>query len=262
MSGVGVDKLLDNILVLAEIAELKANPNRLATGVVVEANLDKGQGPVATVLVKNGTLKKGDFIIVGSAYGHIRNMLNENKVELTEVLPGQPAKITGLNETPAAGDHFIVSNDEKEVKELAKTIKMQASALQTRLTSEALTVEENGIKKLNIILKTDVHGSLEAIKGLLSKIEVPGAKMHIVRAAIGTINESDIQLAKVSHSIIIGFNIKPNHEVAGIANNNKIKILFFDIIYKLSEEITSLLQGTLDKVMVEEETATAVVQQL
>ncbi|MDR0675079.1 MAG: translation initiation factor IF-2 [Mycoplasmataceae bacterium] len=262
LNGDGINKLLEAIIVTAEMSEYKANPNRLALGVVIESNIDKGLGPVATILIKNGTLAKGDFIIAGSTFGHIRVMLDENGKEIGIAYPSQPVKITGLSEPPAAGEHFIVSTNEKDIKEIAETIRLH-KLMQNR---QAINLNQSevvdGIKNFNIILKTDVHGSLEAIKNMLSKVHVEGAKLHIIRSAVGGISESDVTLAKASKAIIIGFNIKPIRATKDIADSQQVKILFYDIIYKLSEDIQNFLLGELSPIFEEQETGEAIIQQL
>ncbi len=261
LKGTNVPDLLENILLIAEMNEYKANPDRLATGVVVESKLDKGLGPVATVLVQNGTLAKGDFIIIGGVYGRVRIMLDENNREVKVALPSQPVKVVGINDVPAAGDHFVVSVNEKDVKDIAAKIKANEKLKQFQFDQE-MHKDSEGKKLLNVILKTDVHGSLEAIKGMVSKIEIPGTKLTLVRTAVGGISESDVQLAKASNAIIIGFNIKPSRNIKDIADSQKVKIYFFDIIYKLKESLEKLLTGTLDPIMVEEETGEAEVKQI
>ncbi|GHU26310.1 hypothetical protein FACS1894152_0630 [Bacilli bacterium] len=262
MTGLGVDKLLEAILATAEVNEYKANPNRLPTGVVIESNMDKGFGPVATVLVKNGTLTKGDFIIISSAYGHIRAMFDENRMEVVSAHPSQPVKITGLSEVPPAGTHFAVSNNEKEIKEIAEKIRQHRIFTDRQTETNSQTNSPEGLKMLNIILKTDMHGSLEAIKGMLSKVDIEGTKLQIIRSAVGGISESDVQLAKASHAIIIGFNIKPSRATKDIADGQQIKIFFYDIIYRLNEDVQNMLLGELDPVYEEQETGEAVIQQL
>jgi translation initiation factor IF-2 len=261
LTGDGVTKLLDAILAIAEINEYKANPNRLAIGIVIESNMDKGFGPVATVLVKNGSLTKGDFIIAGSAFGRVRVMLDENLKEVLIAYPSQPVKITGLSEPPVAGEHFVVSTNEKDIKELAEKIRLH-KLMVSRQADTLLNNTADGLKLFNIILKTDVHGSLEAIRGMLSKVSVEGTKLQVIRSAVGGITESDVQLAKASKAIIIGFNIKPIRATKEIAENQKVRILFYDIIYKLNEDIQNFLLGELDPIYEEQETGEAIIQQL
>ncbi len=261
LKGTNVSDLLENILLIAEMNEYKANPDRLATGVVLESKLDKGLGPVATVLVQNGTLAKGDFIIIGGVYGRVRIMLDENNNEVKVAMPSQPVKVVGINDVPAAGDRFVVSINEKDVKDIAAKIKANEKLKQFQFDQE-MHKNSEGKKLLNVILKTDVHGSLEAIKGMVSKVDIPGTKLTLVRTAVGGISESDVQLAKASNAIIIGFNIKPSRNIKDIADAQKVKIYFFDIIYKLKESLEKLLTGTLDPIMVEEETGEAEVKQI
>jgi translation initiation factor IF-2 len=256
-----VDKLLEAIITIGEMNEYSANPNRLAMGVVIESSVDKGLGSVATVLVKNGTLNKGDFAIVGSATGHIRIMFDENLKEVKSAGPSQPVKVVGLNRTPSAGQHFIVSNNEDEIKELAKKIGQYESDENFGMIHMSAN-DSPDLKKINMILKTDVHGSLEAIKGMLSKIVIEGSKLYLIRSTVGGINEADINLAKSSNSIIVGFNIKPSRAVKDIADKQGVKILFYNIIYKLSDDVTAMLLGKLDPIMVEKETGEATIQQI
>ena len=261
LKGTNVSDLLENILLVAEMNDYKANPDRLATGVVVESKLDKGLGPIATVLVQNGTLAKGDFIIVGGVYGRVRIMLDENNKEVKVALPSQPVKVVGINDVPNAGDHFVVSTNERDIKEIATKIQ-QHKKLQNFQYEQSILKDSEGKKILNIILKTDVHGSLEAIKGMCTKINVPGTKLSLIRSAVGGISESDIQLAKASNALIVGFNVKPSRSTKDIADAQKVQVYFFDIIYKLKEMLEKLLAGTLDPIYVEQETGEAEVKQI
>jgi translation initiation factor IF-2 len=231
-------------------------------GVIIESNVDKGLGSVATILVQNGSLTKGDFIIAGSAYGRIRMMFDENGKEVNIAYPSQPVKITGLSETPAAGEHFIVSTNEKDIKEIAEKIRLHKLMLHHQVENANTTENTDDIKTLNIILKTDVHGSLEAIKNILSKINVDGTKLQLIRSTVGGITESDITLAKASKALVIGFNIKPTRAIRAIAENQQIKILFYDVIYKLSEDVQNFLLGELSPIFEEKETGEAIIQQL
>jgi translation initiation factor IF-2 len=231
-------------------------------GVVIESSLDKGLGNVATVLIKSGTLKKGDFIIAGSSIGHIRMMFDENLKELKEALPSTPVKITGLNSTPDAGENFIVSNNEKEIKEIAAKIELSKRTEHLYSMQSNLSQNEEGTKTLNLIIKTDVSGTLEAIKGTLSKIEIDGAKTQIIRSSVGGITDTDVNLSKSSNAIIIGFNIKPSRALKDSADKAGVKILFYNIIYKLKEDVEKFLTGSLDPIMVEKETGEAKIQQI
>jgi translation initiation factor IF-2 len=257
-----VDKLLEAILAIAEINEYKANPNRLATGVIVESNIDLGLGPVATILIKNGTLAKSDFMIAGSSYGRVRIMLDENAKELMLAYPSTPVKIIGLNEPPLAGDQFVVSTNEQDIKEIAKKIKFHNTAILRQIESTNRINLDNSGKYLNIVLKTDVHGSLEAISNMLVNTQLEKIKINLMRRNIGGITESDVQLAKASNAIIVGFNVKPTKPIKTIADNQKVKIYFYDIIYKLQEDIQAMLESKLDPIYEEKETGEAIIQHL
>lgn len=254
----GINELLQSILLISDIQQYKANNNRLAFGTVIEANLDKGYGPVATVLIQNGTLKKGDMAIVGQTYGKIRLMFDDNGNEIDVATPSCPVKIAGLNDVPGAGDKFLVLNDEKKVKEIANQIKIKNSRLDFNKTNN----ETSNNKQLNIIIKADVQGMLEAIKSMITKIEVEGANIIIVRAAVGGITETDIRLAQASKAMIIGFNIRPNRIIKDLSDQTNVEIRTYDIIYKLKEDFESLLMGKLDPIIVEEICGEAQVQQI
>jgi translation initiation factor IF-2 len=248
---------------MAEVNEYKANPKRLAMGVVIESNVDRGLGPVATILINNGTLVKGDFIIAGSAYGRVRILFDENMKEIDSAPPAKPVKITGLNEPPAVGEKFIVSTDERDVKNIAEKIKLfkQQEERQHQLNLSIIKKEDN-IKVLTVILKIDVNGSLEAIKPMLNSIKVEGAKLILLRVALGGINESDINLAKASNAVIIGFNIKPSRSIKDIAQEQKVNILFYDVIYHLKQDVENMMFGVLEPETQEQETAEATILQL
>jgi translation initiation factor IF-2 len=231
-------------------------------GVILESNVDKGFGNVVTALVKNGSLSVGDYLIAGSAYGRVRAMLDENNKKLLVAPPSTPAKVIGLSEIPAAGEYFVSSKNERDIKEIAKKIKLHTNTLLNSSDSISKYDPSDGLKHTFLILKTDVHGSLEAIKNMLGKLNVEGTKLHLIRANIGGITEADVQLAKASNGLIIGFNVKPIRSVKEQADNQKIKIVFFDIIYKLSEAIVDILKGSLDPIYEEKETGEATIQQL
>lgn len=262
LTGMGVNKLLEAIITLSQVMELKANPNRLGMGVIIEANLDKGLGPVASVIIQNGTVAKGDMLIAGASYGRIRAMLNDHNKEINLAYPAQPVKITGLNAVPQSGDHFVISNNEKDIKEIAEHIRLYQINEQNR-ERELLSVDaDTNSKRLIIILKADVHGSLEAIKNMLGKMNVDGVSVVFLRGATGGITKSDVELAKASKGIIIGFNVKPNKAVKDLANMQQVPIYFFDIIYRLSETVEKIMKKSLDPIYVEEETAEAEVKQI
>lgn len=262
LTGQNVDKLLEAIIATSEILELKANPNRLGLGVVIESSLDKGLGPVATVIVKNGSIVKGDMMIAGSSFGRIRAMFDENHKEVQIAKPSQPVKVTGLNVVPFAGDHFVISNNEKEIKEIAEKIRLHQIKMQNSEHDILSKDTKLNTKRLVVILKTDVHGSLEAIKNVLLKINVDGVSLVILRAATGGITKSDVELAKASNGIIIGFNVKPIKTIKDLANNQRVQIYCFDIIYHLAEEIQNIMKGKLDPVYVDEDTGEAEIKNI
>ena len=262
LTGQNVDKLLEALLTLAEVSELKANPNRLGMGVVIESNLDRGLGPVASVIVKNGTIAKGDMMIAGSSYGRIRAMFDDNGKEVLSAKPAQPVKITGLNNVPTAGDHFVISNDAADIKEIAEKIRLYELNKQNAERELLHRDSTSNAKSLVVILKTDVHGSMEAIKNLLSKLNIEGVNLTILRAATGGITKSDIELAKASKGIIIGFNVKPTKDVKDLANNQQVPVYFFDIIYRLAEAVEAIMKNKLDPIYLEEDTGEAQVKQI
>ena len=245
----GIDNLLENILLLAEMNALKSNPNRFGYGVVLETALDKGEGPKATLLVSNGTVCGGDHIVVGSTFGKIRRMTNEFGRTIKSAGPATPVSIIGLNELPNAGDHFLVFNSEKEVRELAEKRKTEKT-LSSRSSSPDITLEnlyqkisEGAIAEIKLIVKTDTTGSSEALKQSLAKIEHPEVKITIVRSAAGAITESDIDLASATGAIVYGFNLRPNAVVKKKAEELKVTLRTHDIIYALIEEVQAALKG-------------------
>jgi translation initiation factor IF-2 len=251
VSGEGIDNLLENILLLAEMQSLKANPNRYAMGSVIEARLDKSVGPIVTLLIQNGTLRIGDPIVVGTTYGKIRTLKNDSNEEIVEALPSTPVSITGINEIPAAGDKFMAFENEKQARSIAETRK-DASKQKTTTTNETLTLDDlfskiqEGVKEINIILKADVKGSEEAVRNALQKIEVEGVKVNIIRSGTGTITESDVVLANASSAIIIGFNVRPNSTTVEAAKEYAVDIRLYNIIYKVVEELEAAMKGMLD----------------
>ena len=257
----GINKLLDAITTVAEMLELKANPNRDGYGVTLEANMDKGLGPIATLLVQNGTIVKGDFIVAGETCGRARAIFNDLGHELTKACPGQPIKIVGLNEPPQAGSKWLVMKDEELAKNIAKKVKEKSlNFLRTQALTKMINAENK--KVLNLIIKCDVQGSLEAIKVMIENIAIEGTCINVIRTALGTITENDIQLAKASKAIIIGFNVKPMKNVKDLAQEQTIKIYFYNIIYKLKEAIIEMLYGTLAPITVEEDIGEAEVKQI
>lgn len=247
---IGIDKLLENILLVAEMEEYKANPNRYAIGSVVESRLDKQVGPVVTLLIQNGTLRLGDPVVVGSSFGKIRTLKNDKGEEITSAYPSQPVEITGLNKTPSAGDKFMAFETEKQARNIGLSREEEEKLNQNKTTS--LTLEDvfakiqDGVKEVNVIIKADVNGSAEAVKSSLEKIEVDGVKVKVIRSSVGAITESDIVLASASNAILIGFNIRPNNTIKDYAKENGVEIRLYDIIYKAVEEMEAAMKGMLD----------------
>ncbi|OEH85859.1 translation initiation factor IF-2 [Desulfuribacillus stibiiarsenatis] len=248
----GIEELLEMVLLVAEVEELKANPNKRARGTVIESQLDKGRGSLATVLVQSGTLKIGDAIIVGNAYGRIRAMINDQGKRVRTAEPSMPVEITGLSEVPNAGDQFMVLEDDKTARVIAEKRQMKDKQLffkaSTKITLDDLykQIAEGTIKDLNLILKADVHGSVEALKGALEKIDIQGVQVRIVHTGVGAITESDVILASASNAIIIGFNVRPQPNAKKTAEHENVDIRSHSIIYKVIEEIESALKGLLD----------------
>ena len=250
LRGTGVDDLLEMVLLVSEMNEYKANPNRLAIGTVLEAKLDKGKGSVATLLVKNGSLRVGDPIVVGNTWGKIRAMSDETKKSLNVALPSKAVEVTGLVDVPNAGDSFMVFSDEKTARLICEErLKSKASEdLQTSKVSLASMFENNEEKKLNLLIKGDVQGSIEALINSLDKLNVEGVKVNVVRGAVGAITETDISLATVSKAIIIAFNVRSSAQIQELAKEKGIEIRYYDIIYKLLEDIEAAMKGLLDPV--------------
>ena len=245
--GTNIDKLLDAIITLTDIMELKANPKREGLGICIEASMDIGLGPVATLLVQNGTIKKGDFIVIGSICGRVRMLFNDLGKAINSASPGQPVKVIGLKEVPLPGTKWLVVNDENLAKNLAKKVMQK----KINLNWNKNNVIDKNSKILNLIIKCDVQGSLEAIKGMLEKIKVTETSLNIIHAAIGTVSNSDIQLAKASNAVIICFNVHPSSIIKQIANEQQIKFYYYNIIYKLKDDIINMLYGSLDPVYIE-----------
>lgn len=264
LTGVGVDKLIDAILTLSEVNDYKANFNRNANGTIIEAKVEKGLGPTATVIVKGGTLKLGDFIVAGKAFGKIKLLQDENGNQLKQVEPSQPAKIIGFQEIPEPGSHFIVDTDAKDIKEISDKLKIYNRDMYLNSNIKIQDEEDSNNKHVYIILKTDVAGSIPAITSLLNGIQIETVKLDIIRASVGEVTETDIQLARSSkpNAMIICFNTKAPNPIKKIADNYSIKILTYNIIYKLSEDIEKLLKGELKPEYVEQQTGVAIVRQL
>ena len=265
-NGTNIDTLLENILLVAEMEGYKANPNRYAIGTVVESKLDKHVGSVVTLLIQNGTLRLGDPIVVGSAYGKIRTLKNDKGEEITSAYPSQPVEITGLNKTPSAGDKFMAFESEKQARSIGEAREQEERLNQNKTTS--LTLEDvfakiqDGVKEVNVIIKADVNGSAEAVKSSLEKIEVDGVRVKVIRSSVGAITESDVVLANASNAILIGFNIRPNNSIKEYAKENGVEIRLYDIIYKAVEEMEAAMKGMLDPEYEEQVLGTAEVRQL
>jgi len=267
-TGMGIDDLLENVLLVAEVKELKANPNRLAKGTVVEARLDKGKGPVATVLVQNGTLRMGDVIIAGTAVGRVRTMTNDKGQQVTVAGPSCPVEITGLAETPSAGDTFNAVADERLARELVEQRKHQAKeelfAQYQKVTLDNLfaQISEGEMKELPIIVKADVQGSVEAVKQSLEKLTNEEVRVRVIHGAVGAISESDVMLAAASNAIIVGFNVRPDPVAKANAEHDGVDIRLYRIIYDAIEEIESAMKGMLAPKFKEVDTARVEVRQV
>ena len=247
----GIDTLLESILLVAEVAELKANPNRAAKGVVIEARLDKGRGPIATLLVQNGTLRSGDIIVAGTAVGRVRVMVNENGRRLKEAGPSVPVEVTGLAETPNAGDVFDAVTDEKLARELVEQRKQKAKEEQFKafhkVTLDNLfsSLKEGEMKELNIVVKADVQGSVEAVRQNLEKLSNDEVRVRVIHGGVGAINDSDVMLAAASNAIIVGFNVRPDANAQATAERDGVEMRMYRVIYDCIEEIEAAMKGML-----------------
>ena len=263
-----IDGLLEAILLVSEMKELKANPDRYALGTVLEAKLDKNEGPKATLLVQNGTLKEGDFLVVGTSYGKARRMTNEFRKVLQEATPSTPVSVIGITEVPQAGDRFMAFAQEAEAREIALKRKRIKEARERGTTSAASLedlfnlAKEGEVKNLNIIVKADSTGSAEAVKSSLEKLTNDQVKINIVRATSGGITESDVLLASASHAIIYGFNVRPDARTRAKAEEEKVEIRLHRIIYALIEEIEAAMKGMLAPVLEENVTGQAEIRRL
>ncbi len=257
LKNTGIDELLEMINLVAEMADLKANSRRLASGTVIEAKLDKGRGPVATLLVKNGTLRIGDAIVVGNTFGKIRAMNDDLNQPLAKAGPSTPVEIIGLNEIPKAGDNFMVFSDEKAARKISEVREQKSKDAEYKPTKPVslddiyAQIQEGELKELNLILKADVQGSLEALTSSLLKLNVEGVKINIIRSGVGAITETDVSLATASGAIIIGFNVRPTGKTRELAREESVEIRLYNIIYNVIEEIEKAMKGLLDPVFVE-----------
>ncbi|NLA33576.1 MAG: translation initiation factor IF-2 [Tenericutes bacterium] len=265
-TGEGIDNLLDNILLIAEMQNLKANPLRYATGTVIEAKMDKQIGSIVTILIQNGTLRLGDPLVVGDSYGKVRTLKNDLNHNIASALPSTPVEITGLNELPMAGDKFMAFETEKQarsISEARKTRSREKDSNKSGMTLEDLFSHiQSGIKEINIILKTDLKGSQEAVKNSLEKIEIGDVRVKIIRSGVGTISESDVILANASNAVIIGFNVRPSAKTVEIAKEYGVEIKLYDIIYKVVEDLEKAMKGMLDPIFEEKVIGAAEVRKL
>ncbi len=257
LTGEGVNNLLETIAVLSEVLSLRANPDRNASGTVIEAKLDKGRGPVTTLLVQNGTLKTGDTLVVGACFGRVRKMTDDRGREIKEALPSSPVEIIGLNDVPVAGDNFKVFSNEKKARDIASR-RSQNKIENERRSSSALSLEdlsrqiqEGDMQEIPIIIKADVQGSAEAVKSSFEKIDVMGVKVNVIRSTAGAINESDIMLASASNALVYGFNVRPDANVRRKAVEENVEIHLHKIIYKAIEEVEAAMKGMLAPVFEE-----------
>ena len=263
-----IDALLEAILLVAEMKELKANPDRYAMGTVLEAKLDRNEGPKATLLIQNGTLKEGDYLVVGTSYGKARRMTNEFKKVLNVATPSTPVSVIGLAEVPAAGDRFMAFAEESEAKAIALKRKQMKEAKEKSKSSAAsledlfAMASQGEVQTINVIIKADSTGSAEAVKGSLEKLNNDKVKINVIRATSGAITESDVLLASASHAIIYGFNVRPDSKTRSKAAEEKVEIRLHNIIYALIEEIEAAMKGMLKKEMVESVTGQAEIRRL
>ena len=250
-TGMGIDDLLERILLISEVSELKANPNRYASGTVIESKIDKSSGVSCTLLIQNGTLRLGDAIVVGNYAGKVRTLKNDRNESLVSAGPSTPVSITGLSESPSAGDKFMVFDNEKKAKAIAANRLLKYKENNNKVT-HSVSLDDlfdrinAGSKEINVILKADVKGSEEAVRNSLLKLDVDGIHINIIRSSIGAISESDIVLAKASDAIIIGFNIRPDNKIMDYAKEREVDIRLYNIIYKLVEEMEQAMKGKLD----------------
>ncbi|MBR2802086.1 MAG: translation initiation factor IF-2 [Erysipelotrichaceae bacterium] len=257
-TGMGVEDLLETILLVAEVKELRANPKKSATGTVVEAKLDKGRGPVTSLLVMNGTLRQGDFIVVGTTSGRVRRMNDDAGREIKAAKPATPVEITGLADVPLAGDHFKVFDNERDARALAEKLLLEKIEKERRATTSlslddmAARIEAGEVQEVPVIVKADVQGSAEAVAQSLSRIDVDGVRVNVIRSAAGAISESDVILAKVSNAVIYGFNVRPTALVRKKAQEEGVEIRLHNIIYKAMEEMEAAMKGMLAPVYEEQ----------
>lgn len=264
--GDGVNELLETLILISEMSNLKANPNRYATGTVIEARSDRQVGSVVSLLVQSGTLRLGDPVVIGTSYGKIRSLKDDKGNNITQAKPSTPVEITGINELPLAGDRFMAFETEKEARSISEERKVRSHEKDTNRTGMSLDdlfkMVNDGQKEIKVVLKTDVKGSEEAVKHSLEKINIDGVFVNVIRSGVGTITESDVMLANASKAIIIGFNVRPNNKTIELAKENGIDIRLYNIIYKVVEEMEDAIKGMLDPEFVEEILGQAEVRQI
>lgn len=265
-TGENVDELLENILLIAEMEDYKANPSRYASGAVIESKKDSKVGSVVTLLIQNGTLRLGDPIVIGNAFGKVRTLKNDLGQNIVEATPSTPVEVTGISEVPSAGDKFMAFESEKQAKQIAEERKLRSREQDANFSGMSLEdlfgrIQE-GVKEINVVLKADVNGSLEAVKNSLEKITVDGVKVNVIRGAVGAITESDIVLASASDAIIIGFNVRGSSKTMDIAKQYGVSIKNYDIIYKVVEDMEKAMKGMLDPEYEEKVTGTLEVRQI
>lgn len=265
-AGIGINELLENILLVAEMEGYKANPNRYATGAVIESKKDSKVGSTATLLIQNGTLRLGDPIVIGNYFGKVRTLKNDKGQNIVEASPSTPVEVTGISEVPSAGDKFMAFESEKQAKQIAEERTLRSKEKDSNFSG--MTLEDlfgqiqTGIKEVNVVLKADVNGSLEAVKNALEKIDVEGVRVKVVRGAVGGITESDIVLASASNAIVIGFNVRASGKTVDTAKEYGITIKTYDIIYQAVEEMEAAMKGMLEPVYEEKVTGTLEIRQI
>ena len=264
----GIDNLLEMVLLVAEMSDLKANPRRKARGTIIESQLDKGRGPVATVLVQSGTLQVGDPIVAGSAYGRVRAMVDSKGKQVKKATPSTPVEILGLSEVPTGGDMFYVANSDKQARQVAERIKAQGRVQMIGQTPNKVSlddlfsqIQEGKMKELNIIIKADVQGSVEAVRQSLEKLSNDEVRIRTIHGGVGTITESDVQLASASGAIIIGFNVRPEASTKAMAEREQVDVRLYRVIYNAIDDIKAAMKGMLDPEFVEKVVGHAEIRQ-
>ncbi len=265
-AGTGINELLENILLVAEMEGYKANPNRYATGAVIESKKDSKVGSTATLLIQNGTLRLGDPIVIGNYFGKVRTLKNDKGQNIVEASPSTPVEVTGISEVPSAGDKFMAFESEKQAKQIAEERTLRSKEKDSNFSGMSLEdlfgQIQTGVKEINVVLKADVNGSLEAVKNALEKIDVEGVRVKVVRGAVGGITESDIVLASASNAIVIGFNVRASGKTVDTAKEYGITIKSYDIIYKAVEEMEAAMKGMLEPIFEEKVTGTLEIRQI